>query len=54
MHYVHSVGYRKSAIKGMQTVKKLINCDLMYAKGVFNPYKQLFRNVLFVKTILKN
>jgi len=50
---VHSLGSRKSAISGIHTVKKLINCDRIYAKGVFNPYRVLFKNVLFVNTYLK-
>lgn len=37
----------------MQIVKKLINCDRTYAKGVFKPYKVLFKKVLLVKTTLK-
>jgi len=51
---VQSEGYKKSAINGIQIVKKLINCDLTYENGVFNPYNVLLRNVLFVKTNLKN
>ena len=54
MHNVHSDGSKKSAIKGMQTVKKLMNCDRTYENGVFNPSKQLFKKLLFVNTTLKN
>lgn len=54
IHSVQSEGSKKSAIKGIQIVRKLINCDLTYENGVFSPYNVLPINVLFVKTNLKN
>lgn len=53
MHSVHSLGYKKSAIKGMHIVKKLMNCDLTYENGVLRPSKVLLRKILLVNTLLK-
>jgi len=54
IHSVQSAGSKKSAIRGIQIVKKLINCDLTYENGVFNPYNALLIKIRFVKTDLKN
>lgn len=50
---VQSTGYKKSAINGIHIVKKLINWDRTYEKGVLSPSKVLLIKVLFVNTLLK-
>lgn len=54
IHSVQSVGYKKSAISGIQVVIKEMNCVRTYENGVWSPYNTLDKKVLFVKTSLKN